>query len=489
MTFLEMFVGFNKYGKLIMMMGLLIMVPLLVIPFYPDEIKYADAFIIPAAFSVLAGGMIGLWADMGKNKLIWKSSLTKGSTPVLFVWCYAFFIGSMPFVITMNTPMTLALFESVSGWTTTGLTVMDVETLPKILLFHRSFMQYCGGLGFVIMIAMVLKASSAASMYNAEGHNDKLEPSLRRTSKVIGGMYLIWLVAGSLAYVISGLTPMDGICHAMSALSTAGFSTKADSIGAFNSIPVDIITIVLMIIGATNFVIVRSLMRFDFKRVFRDSEFRFMSVVIAVSTIVVAADLVRTREYAAGRSFIEGLFEVVTTFSTTGYSLDDYSRWPAVSLGVTMVLMVIGGCAGSTAGGIKMRRAYFILLNTFGFIRNQLKPARKVSNLRYRKNKETNVFDNDSAATNSGFVFMYLIVIITGILLVAGTAGCSLSEAAFEFTSALGTVGLSNGITCADAHTSTLLVEMIGMILGRLEIFMVLIGVYGLFQGIKELAN
>ena len=468
----------GNYGKMIILIGGLIACPLLVLPFYPEEIRYAPAFLIPAAVIVMIG--LAIWAirvPVSGEPVEWQSLMQKGSGPVLFTWCVAFVCGAVPFLAGGQLGPVQALFESVSGWTTTGLTVSDVANMPHIFLFHRSFMQYCGGLGFVVMITMVIRGRQSMSLYNAEGHPDKLQPSLRGTARVIASIYIGWLAVGTVLYLLAGMPLFAAVCHTMSALSTAGFSTEAGSIGAFGTVPIEIVTILLMLVGASNFAIVLKLVKGRFRQVFCESEVRFMTGIVILFSLLAGLDLWRILGGSLPGRLLDALFGVVTTFSTTGYSTMDYAHWPAVSLGLLAVLMIIGGCTGSTAGGIKMSRAYLLARITMLNMKRRVEPARWVASPYYIRQQRTAPIDERCKEDVLGFVTVYLLVLGAGTLLMALFAGCSLPDAAFEFTSALGTVGISNGLTAPDAPVPQLLLEMFAMVLGRLEILMVFVGI------------
>ncbi|MGI6212191.1 MAG: potassium transporter TrkG, partial [Anaerovoracaceae bacterium] len=213
----------STYGKLMILVGVLIACPLVILIFYPSEVEYAAAFAVPALVSVAQGVILCIVKPTGiSRRKEWQSLMQEGSAPVLFTWAYAFLLGAIPFVVAGELPFIPALFEAVSGWTTTGLTVVDVSKLPHIFLFHRSFMQFSGGMGFVIMIAMIIKGKQSVSLYSAEGHPDKIRPSLRETARTIFRIDMICLVIGSTAFTILGMPLFDSICHTMSALSTAG---------------------------------------------------------------------------------------------------------------------------------------------------------------------------------------------------------------------------------------------------------------------------
>ncbi len=465
------------YGIVVIMIGVLIACPLLILPFYHEEIKYAPAFLLPACVSVVIGSVICILRPYHKFKgNRWQPLLKKGSVPVLFVWLYAFFAGAIPFIIISHMGFTLSLFESVSGWTTTGLTVVDVSKLPHVLLLHRSFMQYCGGLGFVIMITMISGNPEAMSLYNAEGHPDQLKPSLRGTATIIAKLYLCGLAAGIIAYCIAGMEPFDALCHTMSALSTAGFSTKTTSMATYDNVGINIITIILMLMGASNFYIVFLTAKGKLRTVLRESEVRFMAGLTVIFSLLTTINLYSEGKGSVGHCLMNGTFGVITTFTTTGYSLESYANWPAFSLGLIALLMIIGGSMGSTAGGIKLLRACLLLRITIDDLKQHLTPDRSVSSLTYRKH-QTNLYISKRLKENTiGFVIVYLFTMIVGILLITLTSDCSLSTAAFEFTSALGTIGISNGLTGPHTNPATLYIEMFGMFLGRLEIIMVFVG-------------
>ena len=473
----------SNYGKLILLVGLLIAVPLVIIPFYPEEAHYMAGFLVPSLASIALGLAICVFTPRKEKPVTeWLPPIQRGSLPVMLAWCFAFIMGAVPFVIGGRLTFILALFESVSGWSTTGLTVVDVTAMPHIFLFHRSFMQYCGGLGFIIMIAMLVKGKQNMTLYSAEGHSDRIMPSLKKTAQAIFLLYSCFLAAGSLAYRLFGMELFDAVCHTMSALSTAGFTTQAGSIGHYQSLPIEIITILLMLVGATNFAILLLLIKRKFRKILQVSEVRFMLGLIIVFVPLAALSLMSSLGLGFGESLINSLFGVVTTFTTTGYAIMNYSHWPPFALGLLMMLMVIGGSGGSTAGGIKLFRTYLLIRITRENIKNRMSPLRRTSSPSYHR-VQGKMFISDALIKSIvGFTVCYFAVLIAGTLLLTLTSGSSLFDSMFEFASALGTVGISNGLTNAGASAGSLIVLMAGMILGRLEVFIVFIGAYSGIQ-------
>lgn len=479
----KLFVNSSSIGKLMFLVGLLVMMPVFVLPFYQEDVQYLWAFLIPGLMSLILGLFVCI---ITKNNSSEEPFTTKkGSITVLFTWIYGFFVGALPFVFGGQLTFVQSLFESVSGWTTTGLSAMDVRIVPNIFLFYRSFMQYCGGLGFVMMI-MVIQGKQAMSLYNAEGHPDKLVPNLGRTARTIFAMYMVYLVVGTIAYVFFGMSVFDAVNHAMCALSTGGFSTEYDSIGAYNSIAIEAVTIFLMIIGTTNFAVLLLVTKRKFRQVARVSEVRFLFILLIITVPLVAGSLASQLYLSFGEGLRQSLFNVVSALSTSGFSTMPYAKWPAFSIGMMIVLMIIGGGIGSTAGGIKLTRVYLMLRIMKENIKSRLSSSRTVSNPYFYRAQGKTYIDKSIESDTVGFIFCYMVTYVIGSLLITLSASCSLSDAMFDFASSLGTVGLSIGLTGPSTNNATLIIEIIGMFLGRLEIFIVIIGIH---LSMKEVSN
>ena len=471
--------GGGSFGKLIVLIGLLIGAPLAVLPFYPEELRYAPAFLAPMLFSALLGIVISIKTRVQSETITeWQSPMQRGSLIILSVWCYGFIMGAAPHILSGRLDIVRALFESVSAWTTVGLTLADVASTPNIFLFYRSLMQYCGGIGFILMMVMVVQGKQAMTLYNAEGHYDRLTPSLRQTARVIFSIYSGFLAVGVFLYKMFGMKLFDAICHSMAALSTAGVVTRAGSIGEYDSLPIEIISVALMLAGASNFAVLLLLTEGKIRKILRITEIRFMFGMIAVFVPLAAISLTTGAGMGAGKSIRHALFGVVAALSTTGYTIMNYADWPPFALGLLLMLMLIGGSSGSTAGGIKLSRLYLMLRIAYENIRKRLSPAFKTAAPSYYTFRGKTQIDSAIIMDTFGFVVCFAGVYIIGTLLLTLTSGCSLFEAMFEFASAFGTAGIPGRLMNSEANTATLIVKMAGMILGRLEIYVVFIGIY-----------
>ena len=459
--------GISVMGKMMVLEGSILLVPLLVLPFYPKEIGFAWQFLLPAAISIGLGMIVSYR----------KKRKTNNSRMVVFAWMHGFLLAAFPFWLYGNITPVQALFESVSGFTTTGLSVLDVERLPHIFLFYRGFLQYVGGLGFVMMMLLFIQEKDSVTLYQAEGHPDKLMPTIGKTVKVIVLMYGFFLISGTILYTISGMSVFDSIVHSMCALSTGGFSNRLDSIGYYNSIPTEWITILLMLIGTTNFSLLLLLFRGRIRDFLRASEIRFMAGLTVITVPVMTLFLAKSG-ISLGESTELAFFNAFSALSTTGYSTCSYSAWPQTALAVMILLMIIGGGIGSTAGGIKLGRVCRLMKNLIWNVKKKMIPDRTVILTYYCKGTEKELLDRTLVEEASTYAQTYLLVYVVGTIALTFFSGCTILEGAFEFASSLGTVGLSIGVTNAETTSVCLLIEIIGMILGRLEIFVLLQAVF-----------
>lgn len=464
----------SNIGKLTALIGLLLLAPLLVLPFFPEDAQYAPAFLIPGGISILLGTVLCLCVKV--RPLAVQEAMHHGNLLVLYIWLYGCLAGAIPFVLGDKLSFVQGLFEAVSGWTTTGLSVMDVAVTPPIFLFYRSFMQFCGGLGFVMIMMIFVQGRMGMVLYSAEGHADKLMPTLQETVRTIVLMYMSFLVVGIGAYVLCGMPVFDAVLHTMGALSTGGFSNQADSIGAYHSVAIESVTVFLMLIGTTNFAILMLIVRRKWKDVLRCSELRFLGTLLAIFVPIAALSLITKLYMGFGEGFRQALFNIVSALSTTGYATTSYEGWPQCAVGIMILMMLIGGGAGSTAGGIKLSRILIMLKASLAELRGRLSPEHEIHMPSYTRAQGKTPIDSRLLRSTSGFVTLYLSTFVVGTLLLSMTENAPLTDCMFEFASSLGTVGLSIGLTGPTTRAATLLVEIGGMLLGRLEIFLVFTG-------------
>ncbi|MFO7814567.1 MAG: TrkH family potassium uptake protein [Halanaerobiales bacterium] len=471
-----------KYiGILMMASSAFLLLPLLSLPFYPKEVKYSYAFIIPSVILLLIGYIA--WKYTKHNREEVSLSLKEGGIIVLVSWIIAVIFSAIPFMLINMLNFTQAIFESMSGWTTTGLSVVDVTAAPKLILLWRSIMQFFGGAGLVVVMLSSVLHPYGFGLYNAEGRSDQLLPHVKRSTKAIMLIYSSYTLGGIILYILVGMSVFDAFNHSLAALSTGGFSTQVDSIGHYDSISIEMVTWILMLIGTTNFATHFALLKGRFKVFFKNGEVRLLMLLNAVFIPIIMYFTVNNLYDSVPAVLRRSIFETITAISTTGYSLDTFTTWNLFGVFCIIILMLVGGGTGSTAGGIKLYRIYLIFKSIYWEIKGYFLPEDIVrKNYIWRGEKRIEVKSN-YVMEAANYVVLYMFTYFMGVLIFL-SQGYNLSDSMFEFASALGTVGLSVGVTAADAPPLILWTETFGMFLGRLEFFVIFFAVIKIFKDI-----
>ncbi|MEL6468153.1 MAG: TrkH family potassium uptake protein [Cyanobacteria bacterium J06623_4] len=463
--------------------GLAILSPLIALFAYPEEASLAWGFLLPGLF--LSGLGVVTWQLFNPGKA---ASLTKqeGAVIVVLSWLLAILVGTLPFLAITGLTFTQAMFESTSGWTTTGLSVVDVTQASRLILLYRSIMELFGGAGLAIITLSAIAGSVGASLSSAEGRSEQLAPNVRRSSKLVLIIYSGLCAVGTVALRISGVGWFDAVNHAFAALSTGGFSTRPDSIGYWDSPFVEAVTIVLMLFGGLNFVTIYLLLTGQLKSVIRNGQVRLQAVLIPIAAIAIFFGSAVSLYPTFSKAVRVSIFESVTALTTTGFSTVGYTDWNSLPWLVMIVLMLVGGGAGSTAGGIKQLRLYILYRSLLSETQEMLMPKGAICETEIWQGEQRHFLRADQIRQVALFIFLYLAVFLLGAFVMTGY-GYSVQESLFEYASTMGTVGLSIGITASDAPAGVLWTQIVGMFLGRLEFFTVLIGVACVLRDLRPM--
>ena len=469
-------------GLICAIAGVVILSPLLALFFYPEEIGLAWGFVLPGLVLTIIGGL--LWRFLAPKKII-SLSLPEGSVIVVLSWLVAIAVSMIPFMLIQGLNFSQAAFESTSGWTTTGLSVVDVTQASRLILLYRSNIELAGGGGFAIIALSAISGLSGAGLTSAEGRTEQLAPNVRRSAKLVLSIYSGYAVVGILALVLAGMGWFDAVNHSFAALSTGGFSTRTDSIGYWDSPAIEAVTIVLMFLGTLNFLTSYFLLRGKFKAVVRNGEVRLMALVIPLCVLIVFFGVAIALYDTAGKAIRVSIFEIVSALSTTGFSTVGYSDWSSLGWTIMIILMLIGGGTGATAGGIKQFRIYALYRALLWEVKRMLQPKNTITEPNYWQGDRRSFLDDSQIRTISLFIFLYFLLFFIGVIITAAY-GNSIADSLFEYASSLSTVGLSIGVTSADAPVGLLWTQIVGMFLGRLEFFTVFVGIICLFKDIPS---
>ena len=462
-------------GGLLMLFSFAQLVPVIVALVYDEPI--AAPFLAAFAISLAVGALLRL-AGRGEVELRSRDGF------LITVLCYLGlgFTGALPFLLasSVQVPFTDAVFESLSGLTTTGATVLTgLDDLPRSVLFYRQLLQWLGGMGIIVLAVAVLPMLGVGGMqlYRAESpgpvKDTKLTPRIAQTAKALWYLYLGFTVACALAYWLSGMGAFDAICYAFSTVAIGGFAPHDASVGYFDSVAIESVAIAFMALSGMSFALhFTVLARRSFAPYARDSELRLYLCALGVVAAIVVGVLLLDG-MAPTQSIREGLFQAVSIATTTGYTTTDYSAWPMLAPILMIFAAFAGGCAGSTAGGLKMYRVLLIYRQGMREVRRLIHP----NGVFHIKLAERLVPDRVVDAV-WGFFAVYLIVFLTMVCILLGISDLDFLTAFSAVAANLNNLGPGLGEVAANYQTlppATKWVLMLAMLLGRLEIFTLLV--------------
>ena len=464
-------------------LGLLLMVfsfaqvpPILV------DLIYSEGEYLTFVFSFILtvfGGLVLWWPFRAIKKSF---RLREGVLIVVSFWIVLSLFGTLPFLITesiSNLSFSNAFFESMSGLTTTGATVLSqLDDLPKSILFYRQQLQWLGGMGIIVLAVAVLPLLGVGGMelYHAESSGiakDRLTPKLRNTAIALWKIYLSLTVLCALAYFFSGMSIFDAISHSFSTVAIGGFSTHDSSIGYFNSVPIEMIAMFFMFLAGINFSLHfvawnnRSLVDY-----IKDSEFKTYTMVLLSASAIVVLGLSLNSEYGSTSEIIRhSLFQTISIATTTGFTSQNYSNWPAAIPVFLIMVSFIGACVGSTGGGIKVVRVLVMFRLGMKEIHKFIRPNAQVSI------KLNNASINEKALVSVlGFFSLYAIsfIFIMMLLMFAGldqvTAYSATAATMNNLGPGLGEVAQNYGSLGETAKW----ILSFSMLIGRLEVLTII---------------
>jgi len=460
-----------KYtASICFLLGISFLLPLITLIFYSGQGPYYEYFLYPG----LSLAVIGIIAHYIISKSVEGVTLKlkEGGVIVILSWLIAIFASALPFIFGLNMSFTHGMFESVSGWTTTGLSVVTESETPRIFLLWRSLMQFMGGAGLAVIALSSILPLQGMGLYMAEGRDDKLMPHVKKSTKIILYIYLSYTIVGTVLYKFFGMNWFDAINHAMAALSTGGFSTRGASIGYWNNLNIEIVTVFLMFAGTVNFATNFTLLKGKVKSFFKNSEIKMMGMLLLISIPLLSFLALRSTSALLPEAVREISFQLISALSTTGFGTVSISSLILPVIFVIIIFMIIGGGIGSTAGGIKQYRIFIMLKSIYWRIKSQFQSEHQIKENYIYKAENRIYISSDNISKIASFIALYLLTYSIGVFIFLAH-DYSLIKSCFEFASAQGTVGLSMGITSAKAPNTILWTEIGGMFLGRLEFFIV----------------
>ncbi len=467
---------FFAIGILLIILGLFMLIPFLVQIIYGEQ----NSTFLPSAIVTFFIGILLVLTNLEDDK---KLNLQQAFLLTTLSWLSIAIFGCLPFMLsTLNLSFVDSFFESMSGITTTGSTVItNLDSSPKGILLWRAILQWLGGIGVIVMAITILPLLNVGGMQLFKNDQmsettEKILPKAREVTLIISIIYLTLTFACGISYWFAGMNIFDSIVHSMTTIATGGFSTYSSSIGYFQNPKIEIIAIIFIILGSLPFIAYLKFIKGDRKIFLKDSQVRGLIYILCISVILMFIYLLFNNQE---HSFLDNLristFNVVSILSGTGYVTADFSSWGKFPLIFFLFLMFIGGCAGSTTCGIKIFR--FQILGSFAI--NQVKKLvypHAIFSIKYNNEKINNTFIYSIMA----FIFLYFFIffILAAVLSLNGLDFVTaLSGAATSISNVgpgLGSIIGPDG-SFQDLPNFSKLSLSLGMLLGRLELFAVLV--------------
>lgn len=466
----------NFVGMMLMVLGLTVAACWVVSIGYGDPIAARNGLLHSSVIMLVSGALV-YFATRGTSSLRRRD----GFGIVTFGWLFASLFGALPFLLSGVIPNYVgAVFETMSGFTTTGASVLtDLEELPRGILLWRATTHLLGGMGVLILCVAILPLLGVGGMhiYRAElpgPAKDRLSPRIATTAKLLWGVYVLMCLVEILLLYVGGMHMFDAVCHTFATMATGGFSTQTASIGAYDSLYFEVVIAVFMLLAGTNFALHYRALAGKPGIYFRDPEFRFYIGAWCGAVVFIALNLILSEYASAGRALRDAFFTGTSIMTTTGFCTADFDRWPIFSKMLLVILMFVGGCAGSTGGGMKVMRIMVVVKLIVREIKLFMLPKSVIT-------LKTGGKSINQAEISHISAFFMLFLILFGVFTLIMSFFTPDIETAFS--SVIATMGnIGPGLGAVGASQNYAEIPPLGqavltfcMLLGRLELYTVLI--------------
>jgi len=465
----------NLLGKLVLFTGIALLVTILIAIIYNEDI--VPDLLISAGLCFVFFILTYFFTK--------KKDLNPGKKEAFAIvalsWIFISAFGAIPFVITGYIPSyTDAFFETISGFTTTGATIItDIEALPYSLLFWRSLTHWIGGMGIIVLTIAIIPFLGVGGMqlFAAEVpgvSKNKISPRIKHTAQRLWLVYLILTIAEVILLLFGGMNLFDAVCHSFATMATGGFSTKNASIAFYQSPFIEYVIVLFMFLAGVNFSLNYFAIRGKFNVLFKDDEFKTYLKTVVLCTLTLTGFLLFIHHYHPEKAFRDSIFQVVSIITTTGFVTTNYETWGLFGIMFIFVLLFAGGSSGSTGGSIKIVRHLLLLKNTVLEFKHLIHP-RAIIPVRYNNQ----VVSKDTISNVLAFFFLYILIFIFSSMLMI-TFGSDLETSMGATAATLGNVGPGIGHVgpvenYAHFNIASKWLLSFLMLIGRLELFTVLI--------------
>ncbi len=463
-------------GYVCIVMSILMIVPVICGIIYHDPARFINSFIMSFAITLVAGLLL---IFLFRRRQLTNLSLKGSLIFVLGIWAIIAIFSGLPYLLSGELGIFDSFFEAMSGITTTGFSLIPEETHPYSVAMWKALTQWFGGLGIIVLLLVIVPSSvSLKRLFFAEGRTEQMTPNVKHTTAIFLKLYLIITSFGVILYLLLGLDLYEAICFTFTAFATGGYSIYASDAHIFDSIPIQIVTMFLMILGSTNFVIHYRILKGNVKNLFKDIELRAMFVIVTIATVLIMISLYTQGYYNQDILVIfrHSLFQVISVMSSTGFVSQDISMWPHFSFFLLILLTFVGGSICSTSGGIKLYNIVILFKSIRWEVEEMMLPKNTIKPKKINHDKKVREISNKTIKTILIFIVSYILIFLFStfvILFYCNDFSLAVTVAALS----IGNTGISVSYISASMPFMVKLILIIDFWVGRISVWPLFLGV------------
>lgn len=463
-------------GYVCLVMSILMIAPIICGIIYKDNGRLINAFIISAIITFISGIIL---ITLFRRKEITNLSLKGSLIFVLGIWAVIAIYSGLPYLISGQLGPFDSFFEAMSGITTTGFSLIPQHTHPYSIAMWKALTQWFGGLGIIVLLLVIVPSSvSLKRLFFAEGRTEQMTPNVRHTTMIFLKLYVLLTVMGICLYLILGLDLYESICFTFTAFATGGYSIYAEESHIFDSLAIQIVTMFLMILGSTNFVIHYRILKGNTKNLFKDVELRAMLVIVSLATALIMISLYTQGYYNQDilQIFRHSIFQVISVMSSTGFVSQDIGAWPQFSFFLLILLTFVGGSICSTSGGIKLYNIVILFKSIWWEVEEMMLPKNAIKPKRINHDKKERDISNKTIRTILIFVVSYILIYLISTFVILFYCNDFVTASTVAALS-IGNTGIEVDYISASMPFMVKVVLIIDFWVGRISVWPLFLGV------------
>lgn len=463
-------------GYVCLIMSMLMIVPVVCGIIYHDPGRFVNSFVISGIVTFISGILL---VYLFNRKQITNLSFKGALIFVLSIWGIIAIFSSLPYIFSGELGIFDSFFEAMSCITTTGFSLIPEENYPYSIQMWKALTQWFGGLGIIVLLLVIVPSSvSLKKLFFAEGRTEQMTPNVRHTTMIFLKLYLFLTSLGVILYLLVGLNLFEAICFTFTSVATGGFSIYSSDTHIFDSLAIQIVTMFLMILGSTNFVIHYRILKGNTRNLLKDIELRAMFIIIVIATLLIMISLYTQGYYNQDilAIFRHSIFQVISVMSSTGFVSQDIASWPQFSFFLLILLTFVGGSICSTSGGIKLYNIVILFKSIIWEVEELMLPKNIIKPKRINHDKKVREISNKSIKTILIFVVSYILIFLLSafvILFYCNDLGLAATVAALS----IGNTGISVGYVSASMPLLVKIVLIIDFWVGRISVWPLFLGV------------